>query len=62
MDWTTTLLHLRADRKNWARVATATGLSQWHIRRLAAGATPHPRVDTAAKIAAYYERERGIAA
>ena len=59
MDWNTTLARLRADQENWPRVAAETGLSLWHVRRLASGATLHPRIDTAAKIVAYYERDTG---
>lgn len=62
MDWTITLEHLRADRKNWARVAAETGLAEWHIRRLAAGVTKWPRIDTVAKLVAYYEREHSRSA
>ena len=56
MDWNMALERLRGDRGNWPTVAQATGLSLFHLRRLAAGVTVSPRIDTAAKIVAYYRR------
>lgn len=55
MDWPTTLKQLKADRGNWAAVAKVTGLTRMQVSRIAAGVTPNPRIDTAQKIATYYE-------
>lgn len=55
MDWQSTLTKLRADQKNWRAVATTIGLSTMQLRRIAKGQTTRPRIDTAQKIAAYYD-------
>lgn len=56
MDWNSTLDRLRADEGNWGAVAGATGLSRMQVSRIARGVTPNPRIDTADKIIAYYQR------
>jgi transcriptional regulator with XRE-family HTH domain len=57
MDWTTTLERLKADRGNWANVAAVTGLTRMQVSRIASGETQHPRIDTAQKIADYYDAQ-----
>lgn len=57
MDWTDAMNRLRAER-GFAAVARATGIAEWHLRRLASGETKHPRIDTAAKVLAYYKHKR----
>ena len=55
MDWTAIKVRLVADKGNWDAVARATGLSGNQIRRIVHGETQSPRIDTAQKIAAYYD-------
>jgi transcriptional regulator with XRE-family HTH domain len=55
MDWNTTLEKLRAEPDKWAAIAKATGLPRMTVARIGNGQTPSPRVDTAQKIAAYYQ-------
>jgi hypothetical protein len=54
MDWTSALQRLKADKGNWAVIARETKLHPNGIRRIAAGGTEHPRIDTAQKIIDYY--------
>jgi len=62
MDWKRTLARLRADSGNFPAVAEATGLTRMQVSRIASGETKAPRIDTAQKIADYYDRrEKKIA-
>ena len=54
MDWITALARLKADKGNWSAIARATQIHPNGIRNIAVGKTPHPRTDTAQKIADYY--------
>lgn len=60
MDWSTTLAKLKADEANWASVARSIGISAMQVRRIARGETTRPRIDTAQKIADYYERREQV--
>ncbi len=62
MDWQITLARLRADRKNWRAAAQTIGTSTMQLRRIADGQTTRPRIDTAQKIASYYESREKAAA
>lgn len=63
MDWTSTLTRLRENPADWPTIARETGLSGMQIKRIAKGETTRPRIDTAQKIASYYdERDRSPAA
>ena len=55
MNWPATLKRLRADRANWTAVANATGITRVQIARIASLETKAPRIDTAQKIANYYD-------
>lgn len=61
MNWDQTLELLKADRGNWGNLARTIGITPTQVRRIASGETTRPRIDTAQKIAAYYEDQKAAA-